>query len=125
MTCKSNSDCVSMDGKTTCKQYLSGGDRTCQPSTSCDRKCQPNEYCNDMNICVPTTDVLLPTNECGTNRDCEQLHKDEKPVCKIVGDKMSCVAIHECYSYCIANEICTELGGCEQPGIFCIVKKLF
>ena len=117
MPCKSNSDCESKDGKTTCKQYVSGGDLTCQSPTSCDKKCQANEYCNDKNICFPTGNVNLRTNECGTNRDCEQLYQDEKPVCKIVGDKITCVPVHECYSYCTANELCTESGGCEQTGI--------
>ena len=118
MTCKSNSDCESKDGKTTCKQYVSGGDLTCQPSTSCDNVCQPNQYCDDKNICTDTEVPPTPQNECGSNHDCEMLFGNEKPVCKIVGDKKTCVPIHECYYYCIANELCTELDGCEPTGIW-------
>ena len=114
MSCKSNSDCKLIDGKTSCKQYVSGGDLTCQPSTSCDNECQTNQYCNDKNFCI---DVNSPQNECGSNHDCELLFENEKPVCKIVGDKKTCVPVHECYSYCTADELCTELGGCEQAGI--------
>ena len=123
MPCKTNSDCVSEDRKTTCKLHVSGGELTCQPPTSCDKECEPNEFCNDTNSCIPGK-TAPPVDECANNHDCSIKHGEEKPVCKIGEDRKTCVPSDQGNSDCEINEVCAQNGTCQMPLICCIVLRM-
>ena len=49
--CSSNSDCESFHLKTSCKESIPAGARTCLGPIDCTRDCLPGHYCDSQNRC--------------------------------------------------------------------------
>ena len=116
--CQTTKDC----GGQTCKVYVEGGSKTCQPPSECiiNSQCSQDEFCSASNTCQSEVYIVSKapshnkTNLCGTNEDCEMVDT-QKPVCMEKGGFRICVEQEQCFSHCSANEICDSNHRCRPP----------
>jgi hypothetical protein len=132
--CSSGSDCESFHLKTTCKESIPGGSRTCLGPIDCTRDCLPGHYCDSQNRCkarrtekgkVSHSDFYLFNLDCISatcisNSDCS--NKRPRTVCtesSTTGEK-TCnkPSKKACKEGCADGEFCSGDRVCKN-GMFC------